>query len=82
MPSPRLADSTADRVVETLRLAREVGGSELGRTLRTLRILSGFLRDELRVRKELGAWAPRRGPAATPGPPRLTVSEQVRLARP
>ena len=79
MPSPRLADSTADRVVETLRLAREVGGSELGRMLRTL---SGFLRDELRVRKELGAWAPRRGPAATPGPPRLTVSEQVRLARP
>ncbi len=45
-----LADPTADRVVEALRLAREVGGSELGRTLRTL---SGFLRDELRVRKEL-----------------------------
>lgn len=52
MPSPRLADPTADRVVETLRPAREVGGSELGRTLW---ILSGFLRDELRVRKELGA---------------------------
>jgi tight adherence protein B len=47
-----LADPTADRVVEALRLAREVGGSELGRTLR---ILSGFLRDELRVRKELEA---------------------------
>ena len=47
-----LADPTADRVVEALRLAREVGGSELGRTLRTL---SGFLRDELRVRKELEA---------------------------
>ena len=42
-----LADPTADRVVEALRLAREVGGSELGRTLRTL---SGFLRDEQRVR--------------------------------
>jgi tight adherence protein B len=38
--------------VEALRLAREVGGSELGRTLR---ILSTFLRDELRVRKELEA---------------------------
>jgi tight adherence protein B len=47
-----LADPTADRVVEALRLAREVGGSELGRTLRTL---SGFLRDELRVRSELEA---------------------------
>jgi tight adherence protein B len=47
-----LADPTADRVVEALRLAREVGGSELGRTLR---ILSAFLRDELRVRKELEA---------------------------
>jgi tight adherence protein B len=47
-----LADPTADRVIEALRLAREVGGSELGRTLRTL---SGFLRDEQRVRKELEA---------------------------
>src|SRR4030095_1151771 len=47
-----LADPTADRVMEALRLAREVGGSELGRTLRTL---SGFLRDEQRVRKELEA---------------------------
>ena len=47
-----LADPTADRVAEALRLAREVGGRELGRTLRTL---SGFLRDELRVRKELEA---------------------------
>jgi tight adherence protein B len=47
-----LADPTADRVVEALRLAREVGGTELGRTLRTL---SGFLRDEQRVRKELEA---------------------------
>jgi tight adherence protein B len=47
-----LADPTADRVIEALRLAREVGGSELGRMLRTL---SGFLRDEHRVRKELEA---------------------------
>jgi tight adherence protein B len=43
-----LADPTADRVIEALRLAREVGGSELGRMLRTL---SGFLRDEQQVRK-------------------------------
>lgn len=47
-----LADPTADRVVEALRLAREVGGSDLGRTLRTL---ANFLRDEYRVRKELEA---------------------------
>jgi tight adherence protein B len=47
-----LADPAADRVVETLRVAREVGGSDLGRTLRTL---SAFLRDEHRVRRELEA---------------------------
>jgi tight adherence protein B len=47
-----LADPTADRVVECLRLTREVGGSELGRTLRTL---SAFLRDEHRVRREIEA---------------------------
>jgi tight adherence protein B len=47
-----LADPTADRVVEALRLAREVGGSELGRMLRTV---SGFLRDEQRMRRELEA---------------------------
>ncbi len=47
-----LADPAADRVVEALRLAREVGGSDLGRTLRTL---SAFLRDEHRVRRELEA---------------------------
>jgi hypothetical protein len=35
-----------------LLMVLKVGGSELGRTLRTL---SGFLRDELRVRKELEA---------------------------
>jgi tight adherence protein B len=47
-----LADPAGDRVVEALRIAREVGGSELGRTLRTL---AGFLRDEHRVRRELEA---------------------------
>jgi len=46
----RLADPVGDRVVETLRLAREVGGSELGRLMRTL---ASFLRDESRVRGEL-----------------------------
>ena len=47
-----LADPTADRVVEALRLVRDVGGTELGRTLRTL---ANFLRDSYRVRKELEA---------------------------
>lgn len=47
-----LADPAADRVVEALRVTREVGGSDLGRTLRTL---SAFLRDEHRVRRELEA---------------------------
>jgi tight adherence protein B len=46
----RLAAPGGDRVVETLRLAREVGGSDLGRLLRTL---ATFLRDEGRVRGEL-----------------------------
>ena len=46
----RLADPVADRIVESLRLAREVGGSDLGRLLRTL---SQFLRDDARTRAEL-----------------------------
>lgn len=45
-----LADPTGDRVVESLRLARQVGGSDVGRLLRTL---SGFLREEARTRAEL-----------------------------
>jgi tight adherence protein B len=45
-----LADPTADRVIESLRLARAVGGSDLGRLLRTL---SGFLREDARTRAEL-----------------------------
>jgi tight adherence protein B len=45
-----LADPVADRIIESLRLAREVGGSDLGRLLRTL---SQFLRDEARTRAEL-----------------------------
>ncbi|GAA4696392.1 type II secretion system F family protein [Nocardioides nanhaiensis] len=53
----RLADPTGDRVVEGLRVAREVGGGDLGRLLRNL---SGYLRDDLRTRSELEsrqAWA-------------------------
>lgn len=48
----RLADPVADRIVEALRLTREVGGSDLGRLLRTL---SAFLRDDARTRAELEA---------------------------
>ncbi|WP_309135309.1 type II secretion system F family protein [Cellulomonas sp.] len=48
----RLADPVADRVVEALRLTREVGGTDLGRLLRTL---SSFLRDDLRTRGEIEA---------------------------
>lgn len=46
----RLADPVGDRVVEALRVARDVGGGDLGRMLRTL---STFLRDDLRTRGEL-----------------------------
>lgn len=46
----RLADPTGDRIVESLRIARDVGGSDLGRLLRTL---STFLRDDARTRSEL-----------------------------
>lgn len=45
-----LADPVADRVVEALRVAREVGGSDVGRLLRTL---SAFLREDARTRSEL-----------------------------
>lgn len=46
----RLADPVGDRVVEGLRIAREVGGGELGRLLRSL---SGYLREDARTRSEL-----------------------------
>ncbi len=52
-----LSDPVGDRVIEGLRIAREVGGGELGRLLRHL---SGYLRDEQRTRSELEArqaWA-------------------------
>ena len=46
----QLADPVGDRVVEALRVAREVGGNDLGGLLRTL---SGFLREDARTRGEL-----------------------------
>jgi tight adherence protein B len=45
-----LADPVADRIIESLRIAREVGGTDLGRLLRTL---AQFLRDDARTRAEL-----------------------------
>ncbi len=45
-----LADPVADRVIEAVRMAREVGGNDLGRLLRTL---STFLREDSRTRGEL-----------------------------
>lgn len=46
----RLSDPVADRVIEGLRIARDVGGGDVGRMLRSL---AAFLRDELRTRGEL-----------------------------
>lgn len=47
-----LADPVADRIVEALRLAREVGGSDLAALLRDLGVL---LREDARIRGELQA---------------------------
>ncbi len=47
-----LADSVADRVCASLRIARDVGGSDLGQVLRTL---SALLREDLRTRGEISA---------------------------
>jgi tight adherence protein B len=47
-----LADPVGDRVIEALRVAREVGGSDLGNLLRTL---SRFLREDARTRGEVEA---------------------------
>lgn len=52
-----LADPVGDRICESLRVAREVGGTDLGRLLTTL---SSFLREDARARAELLArqsWA-------------------------
>ncbi len=47
-----LADPVADRICEALRITRDVGGSDLGRLLRSL---SAFLREDARTRAELEA---------------------------
>lgn len=47
-----LADPVGDRVIEALRVAREVGGTDLGALLRTL---SRFLREDARTRGEVEA---------------------------
>jgi tight adherence protein B len=46
----RLADPVGDQVVEALRVARDVGGGDLGRLLRSL---STYLREDVRTRAEL-----------------------------
>jgi tight adherence protein B len=48
----RLADPVADRILETLRMAREVGGTELPAVLRSL---SALLRQEQALRAEVEA---------------------------
>ncbi len=48
----RLADPVGDRIVISLTITREVGGSDLGRLLGTL---AEFLRESARTRSELEA---------------------------
>ena len=48
----RLADPVADRIFETLRMSREVGGSELTTVLRNL---ASYLRQEAAIRSEVEA---------------------------
>jgi tight adherence protein B len=48
----RLGDPVADRVIVSLGIAREVGGTDLGRVLATL---SDFLRQDARARGEIEA---------------------------
>jgi len=48
----RLSDPVADRIIEALRLTRDVGGADLGNLLSTL---AEFLRDDARTRSELEA---------------------------
>ena len=49
-PKDNLADPVADRIIEALRITRQVGGTDLGRLLGTL---AGFLRENARTRSEL-----------------------------
>lgn len=52
MLKDRFADPVADRIIEALRLTRQVGGTDLGKTLRTL---AAMLREDQRTRGELHA---------------------------
>jgi tight adherence protein B len=64
----RLADPVADRIIEALRMTRDVGGTDLGRLLRTL---SAFLREDARTRGELEArqsWTVNAARLAAAGP--------------
>lgn len=79
----RMADPVADRIVEALRLAREVGGSDLSLILRDLAVM---LREEARIRGEIQArqsWtvnAARLGVAA-PWLVLLMISRQPQAAK-
>ncbi len=48
----QLSDPVGDRIVESLRIAREVGGGDIAHVLRTLSV---FLREDMRTRAELEA---------------------------
>jgi tight adherence protein B len=48
----RLADPVADRIIETLRMSREVGGTELTTVLRNL---AAYLRQDAAIRSEVEA---------------------------
>jgi tight adherence protein B len=48
----RLVDPVADRIIETLRMSREVGGNELTTVLRSL---AAYLRQDAAIRSEVGA---------------------------
>jgi len=48
----RLADPVADRIIETLRMSREVGGNELTTVLRNL---ASYLRQDAAIRSEVEA---------------------------
>lgn len=64
----RLADPVGDRIIEALRVTRDVGGADLGRMLRTLSV---FLREDARTRGELEArqsWTVNGARVAVAGP--------------
>jgi tight adherence protein B len=78
-----LSDPVADRVVASLTLASEVGGTDLVRVLRTL---ADFVREDIRVRKEIEArWSwtvtAARVAAASPWVVLLLMSTRPEAAR-